>query len=372
MSGVIYAVIVAMWAAFLVPMWLRRHDERVAESRPTGGFSTAMRILARRATASAALDGPTRLTERASGEAALVSKRRSATTTVATASEAIGVRITDYEQYDEETQVIPRARLRSLAASPSGLDHQGRTAVIAERAGRAGHAVRPRASLAVRRRRVLLALGTATIVLAVVAQVLSRSIILPVVPAALTVAYLAHLRVQARRAAEIARARRSDASRSASVRPADGLSEAIALARSRNAAAELVDRVPPVMVEPARQSPEAFAATYIAPVAHVTPPPTAAPIPNPNPNPPAVPDDFAGPRVAWEPVRVPTPTYVNAARAPRPVRKIDLAAPGAWTSGRLVSDAAAAAARAVGESRPHTTDDASDEDAQEHRAAVGD
>lgn len=46
-SGLIYAVIVGAWAAYLVPMWLRRQDE-LNESRPTERFSTAIRLLAGR------------------------------------------------------------------------------------------------------------------------------------------------------------------------------------------------------------------------------------------------------------------------------------------------------------------------------------
>jgi len=47
LSGLIYAVLVAVWAAVLVPMWLRRHDA-ITESRSVDRFSTAMRVLARR------------------------------------------------------------------------------------------------------------------------------------------------------------------------------------------------------------------------------------------------------------------------------------------------------------------------------------
>src|SRR5690242_9536459 len=36
-----------MWAVVLVPMWLRRHDDKV-ESRSVDRFSTAMRTLSRR------------------------------------------------------------------------------------------------------------------------------------------------------------------------------------------------------------------------------------------------------------------------------------------------------------------------------------
>ncbi|MDI2128775.1 hypothetical protein [Yinghuangia seranimata] len=46
-SGLIYAAIVGAWAAYLVPMWLRRQDE-LNESRHTERFTTAIRILSRR------------------------------------------------------------------------------------------------------------------------------------------------------------------------------------------------------------------------------------------------------------------------------------------------------------------------------------
>ena len=46
-SGLVYAVIVALWAGVLVPMWLRRHDAET-ESRSVDRFSSAMKILSRR------------------------------------------------------------------------------------------------------------------------------------------------------------------------------------------------------------------------------------------------------------------------------------------------------------------------------------
>jgi hypothetical protein len=45
-SGLIYAVIIILWAGYLGSMVLRRHDEN--ESRSVDRFSTAMRILSRR------------------------------------------------------------------------------------------------------------------------------------------------------------------------------------------------------------------------------------------------------------------------------------------------------------------------------------
>ena len=44
MTGVIYLVIIALWAAVLIPMWLRRHDQ-ISEIRSTARFSSAMHSL---------------------------------------------------------------------------------------------------------------------------------------------------------------------------------------------------------------------------------------------------------------------------------------------------------------------------------------
>ncbi|MDX6308887.1 MAG: hypothetical protein QOI06_1933 [Nocardioidaceae bacterium] len=55
LTGVIYGAIVVVWAAYLVPLALRRHDE-ASRTRSIERFSSAMRVLARRgatATASA-------------------------------------------------------------------------------------------------------------------------------------------------------------------------------------------------------------------------------------------------------------------------------------------------------------------------------
>ena len=41
MTGLIYVVIIALWAAVLIPIWLRRHDQ-ISEVRSTARFSSAM------------------------------------------------------------------------------------------------------------------------------------------------------------------------------------------------------------------------------------------------------------------------------------------------------------------------------------------
>lgn len=45
-TGVVFAVIIAMWAIVLVPMWLDRHD-RASEARSANRFNVAMRRLGR-------------------------------------------------------------------------------------------------------------------------------------------------------------------------------------------------------------------------------------------------------------------------------------------------------------------------------------
>ncbi len=44
MTGLIYVVIIGLWAAVLIPIWLRRHDQ-ISEVRSTARFSSAMRSL---------------------------------------------------------------------------------------------------------------------------------------------------------------------------------------------------------------------------------------------------------------------------------------------------------------------------------------
>ncbi len=47
-TGLIYVAIVAAWAAYLVPMWLRRHDE-TSRLRSMERYSSAIRVLSRQA-----------------------------------------------------------------------------------------------------------------------------------------------------------------------------------------------------------------------------------------------------------------------------------------------------------------------------------
>src|SRR3954469_17378950 len=160
-SAVIYAAIVVMWGVVLVPMWLRRHDA-ATESRSAERFSTAMRTLSRRTHA------------------------------------------TPGRRY----VVMPRRQAGSVSIHVSGA-----TAVTTSTTSSDTRPARPavsaaRASMVRRRRRttlVLLGLATLTAVLAVAGICpwpvqLAGDLVL--------VAFIAHLRTQARRAAAVARQRR--------------------------------------------------------------------------------------------------------------------------------------------------------------------
>ena len=55
MTGLIYIVIIALWAVVLIPMWLRRHDQ-VSEVRSTARFTSAMKTLASRNSGNSVLE----------------------------------------------------------------------------------------------------------------------------------------------------------------------------------------------------------------------------------------------------------------------------------------------------------------------------
>ncbi|HET7311879.1 MAG TPA: hypothetical protein VFJ17_11195 [Mycobacteriales bacterium] len=157
MSAVIYAAIVVMWAVVLVPMWLRRHDA-ATESRSVERFSTAMRTLSRR-------------THATPGRRYVVMPRRQAG--------AVSVHVTG-------AAVGAAVSARPARPAPSAA----------------------RATMVRRRRRttlVLLGLVTLTLLLATAG---AFPWLLQVVLDLILVAFLAHLRTQARRAAAVARQRR--------------------------------------------------------------------------------------------------------------------------------------------------------------------
>lgn len=241
MSAVILAVIVIMWAVVLVPMWLRRHDA-ATESRSVDRFSTAMRVLSRR------------------GQGA-----------------------------PDRRYVLMPKRDAQASVHVSGASAHRRPP---SRPAPPAPPARPktRTSLAVRRRRALLALVGVTFLTFVLTLVGAIGWPLQFVVDLILVAFVVHLRTQAKRTAAVTRQRR----RAAVAPPAGHPSYAAAGARARRVpayaderATEPMQPVQPAAPEPAGPAP--FAAEAAA----------------------------TGTDDRWEPVPVPRPTYTMKPKAPQ-------------------------------------------------------
>ncbi|MEU9077113.1 gephyrin-like molybdotransferase receptor GlpR [Kitasatospora sp. NPDC004745] len=316
-SGLIYAVIVGAWAAYLVPMWLRRQDE-LNEARPTERFSTAIRLLAGRSAlerrAARALgdgprddeqdgDGPPGRDEAAPGDPA------------------------DTAEPGAEPAPSP-SPVPSPAASPERAARAERPAVAPQ------GGARRRAQLLARRRRMVTGLFLAFALGAVVAAVAGLAFLwVPAVPALLLTLYIGHLRKLERqryevkldrdRAAQAAeRLRKREQQRAAA--PEAAAAPAEAPAAPDRAAGERTGRRPHLRLaaDPEEATVSVASASVVAEATEH--------------------EEWvdgmrergaAGPD-SWEPVPVPLPTYVTAPVAPRVSRNLDLSAPGTWTAGR--------------------------------------
>ena len=160
-SGLIYALLIGMWAVYFIPRWLRRHEE-LSESRSIERFDRAMRILSRK--------DPT-----------------------------------------------PDRRYVVMPPRPAEAAGQARPT------GRTGRAVRPApvrsrraASVAVRRRRVLAGLLLATVLVAATAPLTPVPWWGALVGVAAVVGYLVHCRLQARTRHQVDRTRAAVRQRSRS------------------------------------------------------------------------------------------------------------------------------------------------------------
>ncbi|MFE3204289.1 gephyrin-like molybdotransferase receptor GlpR [Embleya sp. NPDC059237] len=217
-SGLIYAAIVGAWAAYLVPMWLRRQDE-LNEARPTERFTTAIRILSRRgaferrsARALAEKSGTEGAERRAAGESGR-GRRPSGT---AGAGPGVGAQASGAQGSGGQAssaQASVQAPAGQSSGGQSSVPQQatgsgaGSAAAAKGKAGGAGK--RPaapvrrdegRAALLTRRRRVIASLFAGFTAGAILAGVAGLAWVwLPAVPGVLLSAYIVHLRVQERR-----------------------------------------------------------------------------------------------------------------------------------------------------------------------------
>ncbi|MGK4582641.1 divisome protein SepX/GlpR [Kitasatospora sp. HPMI-4] len=325
-SGLIYAVIVGAWAAYLVPMWLRRQDE-LNEARPTERFSTAIRLLAgrsaleRRAARSLGDDDDSPASEPVPGTGSVDSS----------------------ESADGGDSDVP-----SQAAQ--GAPHRGAQEYPGER----------RAQLLARRRRMVTTLFLAFAAGAVIAAVAGVAFLwVPAVPAALLTFYIGYLRRLERQRYEVkldraraaqaaerlrererARAGRSEAEEGDGSFPTERGAEP-ATERVDGPAAEHGAERPAGRAgerTPERPADSGRPRLRVAGAGHREPAESsAAALAEATDHEEWVDgmreNGAAGPE-SWEPVPVPLPTYVTAPVAPRVTRGLDLNARDAWDSGR--------------------------------------
>ncbi|MFI2316694.1 hypothetical protein AMK17_33630 [Streptomyces sp. CB00072] len=349
-SGLIYAVIVGAWAAYLVPMWLRRQDE-LNEARPTERFSTAIRLLSGRAamerryakelrerTAEEATPDvdPDRETDRMESVdvrafAAPPAHTEARLTDPAHAPE----RAPDHQASERPARDRQAHDRRAGHQPPDRQSHERRSgerpaehvpparrrppsgAADAERARRA-----QRSQVLARRRRTTVVLFLAFTLGAVVAAVGGLGFLwAPAVPAVLLSTYIVHLRTQERRRFAFTMDRRR---------------AEVAAQRLRENRPRRHQPATPAPAEPDDDS--------------------EAHHPEPEPTPTVSPQE-AGRRAlveqtdhaewvdqqrergrvqgdSWEPVPVPLPTYVTAPVAPRATGGVEVGDPETWSAAR--------------------------------------
>ncbi|MEU3712723.1 divisome protein SepX/GlpR [Streptomyces catenulae] len=291
-SGLIYAVIVGAWAAYLVPMWLRRQDE-LNEARPTERFSTAIRLL--------------------SGRAAM--QRRYDKEQDGLADDAADEQEPDHrpDEADIRPSGDPATDPRTRVAA-----HPPRTS-LAERA--------KRAKVLARRRRTITVLFLTFTVGAIVAAVGGTAFLwAPAAPALLLSAYIVYLRTQERRRFTFTMDQRK--AEAAAQRLREGRPRPPRAADQPPAADHPAD---PVADAPAEPHPEprpepaqtAGRRALVEETDHAEWVDQQRERERPHPAP-----------GSWEPVPVPLPTYVTAPVAPRATSHVDLDADDAWSSAR--------------------------------------
>ncbi|WP_406148241.1 gephyrin-like molybdotransferase receptor GlpR [Streptomyces sp. NBC_01012] len=317
-SGLIYAVIVGAWAAYLVPMWLRRQDE-LNEARPTERFSTAIRLLSGRAAMERryAKELRERDAEQAPGDVD--------PDAVTDQLESVDVRAFSTPPDHTEVRVrppVPAARQDEErpqgGARPSSARRESRRDGRRPSGAETERERRRRSQVLARRRRTTTILFMAFTLGAVVAAVGGlRFLWAPAVPAVLLSTYIVHLRGQERRrfvftmdrrraevAAQRLRENRPRRHQAASSAPADADEEP-----------EAVTPVPTVSPQ------EAGRRALVEQTDH------AEWVDQQRERGPAQGD-------SWDPVPVPLPTYVTAPVAPRATGGVEVGDPETWSAAR--------------------------------------
>ncbi|WP_030690228.1 gephyrin-like molybdotransferase receptor GlpR [Streptomyces globisporus] len=291
-SGLIYAVIVGAWAAYLVPMWLRRQDE-LNEARPTERFSTAIRLLSGRAG----------MERRYAKEL----KERDRTAEGPTPDVDPDAETEHLSSVDVRAFSAPAARTEARLELPEP-DPEPAPAPARPAPGAAERA--RRGKVLARRRRTTTLLFAAFTLGAVVAAVGGVAFLwAPAFPALLLSAYIVHLRIQERRRfVYVMDRRRAEAA-------------AARLRESRRPVPTPEPEADPAPVAPAVSPQEADRRALVEQTDH------AEWVDQQRERGPARGD-------SWEPVPVPLPTYVTAPVAPRATSGIDITDPETWSAAR--------------------------------------
>ncbi|CCK29470.1 hypothetical protein BN159_5091 [Streptomyces davaonensis JCM 4913] len=368
-SGLIYAVIVGAWAAYLVPMWLRRQDE-LNEARPTERFSTAIRLLSGRAgmerryakdlrarsadEGEPSADDPDGVTASVDVRAFAVSPTRPQT---------VSARAEEPERQERSEP----ARARAAAPAPEPGPAPARKSRKPQKAQKAQAAQKPvpaarrtppspaeeaaaararRTKVLARRRRTTVMLFLAFTMGAIVAAVGGLAFLwAPGVPAVLLSAYIAYLRSQERRrfAYQMDRRRAEVAAQQLKERARQPRRRVSADAR---ADAEEPDEGPGPQSDPGLSTLAADRRALVEQTDH------AEWVDQQRER-----QRRPGQGESWDPVPVPLPTYVTAPVAPRATADVDLGAPDAWSSARssaVAPEQEAAEARAAGAEQAET------------------
>lgn len=356
-SGLIYAVIVGAWAAYLVPMWLRRQDE-LNEARPTERFSTAIRLLSGRA------GMERRYAKDLQARSPEADERRGDPVDPDAPTEGVDVRDVGMspsgerraphagrerresrEHHDSAREfaepnreraeptreraeparerVEPAAREPEPAAAPTA-PAKSRAARAASAAAEAQAARARRTKVLARRRRTTVLLFAAFTIGAVVAAVGGVAFLwAPAAPALLLSAYIVYLRTQERRRYAYVMDRRRAEVAAQRLRERQPRRRQPAAAR---AAAEDQEEGPSVDETATDPGLEALAADRRALVEQTDHQEWVDQQRERQRHP--------GPGDSWDPVPVPLPTYVTAPVAPRATGGIDYNAPETWSSAR--------------------------------------
>jgi hypothetical protein len=254
-----------MWAAVLIPMWLRNHDT-ATENRSAERFGQAMRVLSR--------------------------KEQDENDQMNDAD--------DDQRHQRDAEPVAPATPESRSVPTPTRSHRPTVA------RRPQPRQRPQRSMAQRRARTLGVLAGLLLVLTIAAVATPVPWWAPLPVAALVVAFVVHLRVQA-----LQQQRRRSSTRRGSVgRPRRGQTDGPEQ-RIATSASSFSSGSSKALVVETKGTRSDVDVTF---------------------------DESADDPETWRPNPLPLPTYVTAPKAVRPIKVIDLTTPGAWTSGRFLED----------------------------------